>query len=270
MKPLFENWRKFIKEQGKQISLYPDRLKIGDKVQLTDKARRVADSDKEAIYGTMISTGRDERSEERWSIRFYKGAGTVGEVTKVVPVERTSYRTGDVVQILMPRVPTEGGQMRQAEYIEAYSDEVKLAGTTKTALTDPEKYGSDGARKNRYGSDAEISLLSKGDRVKIRDRVYTPEWVKEIAKGNRVLAGDPELQKKLDQERKDRVLNYKRKMNRLHGRVGVIKNKPETAYTVLTVHFPDTARSPEITVDLHQNEVEYWQSSPRPVNPFGE
>ena len=261
MKPLFENWRKFIKEQSKQISLYPDRLKIGDKVQLTDKARRVADSDKEYIYGTMISTGRDERQEERWSIRFYKGAGTVGEVTKVVPVERTSYRTGDIVQILMPRVPIEGGQMRQAEYIEAYSDEVKLASTT-AAPSDREK--------DRIRHREDISLLSKGDRVKIRDRVYTPEWVKEIAKGNRVLAGDPELQKKLDQERKDRVLNYKRKMNRLHGRVGVIKNRVEDLYTVLTVHFPDTARSPEITVDLHQNEVEYWKSSPRPVNPFGE
>jgi len=249
------------------MSLYPDRLKIGDKVQLTDKARRVADSDKEYIYGTMISTGRDDRNEERWSIRFYKGAGTVGEVTKVVPVERTSYRTGDIVQILMPRVPIEGGQMRQAEYIEAYSDEVKLAGTT-AGLTDREK-----ARlisPQRGGPKPEISLLSKGDRVKIRDRVYTPEWVKEIAKGNRVLAGDPELQKKLDQERKDRVLNYKRKMNRLHGRVGVIKNRVEDVYDVLTVHFPDTARSPEITVNLHQNEVEYWKSSPRPVNPFGE
>ena len=262
MKPLFENWRKFIKEQGKQISLYPDRLKVGDKVQLTDKARRVADSDKEAIYGTMISTGRDERQEERWSISFYKGAGTVGEVTKVVPVERTSYRTGDIVQVLMPRVPTEGGQMRQAEYLEAYSDELKLAGTTKTAIVDP--------RKDRGRHREDISLLSKGDRVKIRDRVYTPEWVEKVAKGNRILAGDPEVQKKLDQERKDRVLNYKRKMNRLHGRVGVIKNRVEDVYTVLTVHFPDTARSPEITVDLHQNEVEYWKSSPRPVNPFGE
>ena len=242
------------------MSLYPDRLKIGDKVQLTDKARRVADSDKEAIYGTMISTGRDERSEERWSIRFYKSAGTVGEVTKVVPVERTSYRTGDIVQILMPKVPIEGGQMRQAEYIEAYSDELKLAGTT-AAPSDREK----GVGRHRE----DISLLSKGDRVKIRDRVYTPEWVDKVAKGNRVLAGDPEVQKKLDQERKDRVLNYKRKMNRLHGRVGVIKNRVEDVYTVLTVHFPDTARSPEITVDLHQNEVEYWKSSPRPVNPFG-
>ena len=169
MKPLLENWRKFINEQSKQISLYPDRLKVGDKVQLTDKARRVADSDKEAIYGTMISTGRDERQEERWSISFYKGAGTVGEVTKVVPVERTSYRTGDIVQVLMPRVPIEGDQMRQAEYIEAYSDELKLAGTTKTALVDP--------RKDRGRHREDISLLSKGDRVKIRDRVYTPEWV---------------------------------------------------------------------------------------------
>ena len=262
MKPLFENWRKFINEQSKQISLYPDRLKVGDKVQLTDKARRVADSDKEAIYGRMISTGRDERRAEMYSIMFYKQAGTIGEVTKVVPVERTSYRTGDIVQILMPRVPIEGDQMRQAEYIEAYSDEVKLAGTTKTALVDP--------RKQRAGTEPEISMLSKGDRVKIRDRVYTPEWVKNVAAGNRVLAGDPELQKKLDQERKDRVLDYKRKMNRLHGRVGVIKNRVEDVYTVLTVHFPDTARSPEITVDLHQHEVEYWKSSPRPVNPFGE
>ena len=262
MKPLFENWRKFIKEQGKQISLYPDRLKVGDKVQLTDKARRVADSDKEAIYGTMISTGRDERRQEMYSIMFYKQVGTIGEVTKVVPVERTSYRTGDIVQVLMPRVPIEGGQMRQAEYLEAYSDELKLAGTTKTAIVDP--------RKDRGRHREDISLLSKGDRVKIRDRVYTPEWVDKVAKGNRILAGDPELQKKLDQERKDRVLDYKRKMNRLHGRVGVIKNRVEDAYTVLTVHFPDTARSPEITVDLHQNEVEYWKSSPRPVNPFGE
>ena len=249
------------------MSLYPDRLKIGDKVQIGAKARRVADSDKEYIYGTMISTGRDDRRAEMYSIMFYKGAGTVGEVTKVVPVERTSYRTGDIVQILMPRVPIEGGQMRQAEYIEAYSDELKLAGTTG-GLTDREKTRL--ISPQRAGAKAEISLLSKGDRVKIRDRVYTPEWVKEIAKGNRVLAGDPELQKKLDQERKDRVLNYKRKMNRLHGRVGVIKNRVEDLYTVLTVHFPDTARSPEITVDLHQNEVEYWKSDPPPINPFGE
>ena len=161
----------------------------------------------------------------------------------------------------MPRVPTEGGQMRQAEYLEAYSDELKLAGTTKTAIVDP--------RKDRGRHREDISLLSKGDRVKIRDRVYTPEWVEKVAKGDRILAGDPEVQKELDQERKDRVLDYKRKMNRLHGRVGVIKNRVEDVYDVLTVHFPETARSPEITVNLHQNEVEYWKSSPRPVNPFG-